>query len=80
VLLLTCKRVAPAPVGTADGLEECVQPERLVEVHDAFDLGVEPGQQLGSDDQEPKGIGWIAKTRFDVCFGLSVRELPPAAI
>ena len=70
-LLLAGERIAPSPVGTADGLKQRVESERLVEVHDTFDLGVEPGQQLGGDDQEPERIGRITEAGFDRCFLLT---------
>jgi len=54
--LLAGLRGGVAPVGAGDGLEQRVLPQRPVQVHHLLDRSVEPGEQLGGDDQQGQRI------------------------
>ncbi len=70
-LLLAGRGVRPPAVGATDRLEQGVEPQRLVEVHDAFDGGVEPGEELRGDDEEAEGVVVVGEPGLHPRFGLA---------
>ena len=54
-------QIAAGAVGAADGLEQGVVPQRLVQIHRLQYRRVEPGEELGRDDQELQRIVRIAE-------------------
>ena len=55
-----------AAVGAGDRLEQRVPAQRLVQVHDLLDRGVEAGEQLRGDDQESPAGRRVAEPLLDL--------------
>src|SRR5206468_11971641 len=61
------------PVGTGDGLEQVVVPQRLVEIHHLLDGRVEAGEQTVADDQDLERRSPLAPA---LAVALAVPRLP----
>jgi len=64
-LVLPGPGVGEAAVGAGDGLEQGVPTQRLVQVHDLLDGGVEPGEQLRRHHQERQRVVLVVEPLLD---------------
>ena len=67
--------LAVGAVRAADGLEQGVVLQRLVEVHRLQDRRVEAGEQLGGDDQELQRVGRVAEAVEQLLLGVLVADV-----
>ena len=73
-------RVGVGAVGAADGLQEGVVPQRLVEIHRLQDRRVEAREQLCRDDQNLERVGGVAKPLEQLFLGVTVAVVLPVGL